>query len=367
MKPDNCWQYICSPLPAQFLLSNNLYIIAQLRKCATEKESGNLKVRPFSVDFEVCRKAVAASTPPNWPGLIILGLSEFGYSIATSCKTETRLSWPIYDLRDWISALDKAGELKRIKAEADPVLEIAEITDRVSKWGPRGQHGPGGPALLFENVKGYPGAKLLINQFGSERRMRLALDVDSLDEIADRIKYFMDVKSPQGLLDKIKMLPMLAEMGKFFPREVSSGPCKEVIKRDNFSLLDFPILQCWPLDGGRFITLPSVVTKDPKTGKRNVGVYRMQIYDSTSAGMHWQRQKHGAEHYREQMRKAAAAGEAHPVTAALDMMARSSGGSRVAEGKQVAGRMDVAVAIGTEPAMACSRPSSLRRPTSRST
>ncbi len=123
-----------------------------------------------------------------------------------------------YDLREWLSALDKAGELKRIKAEADPVLEIAEITDRVSKWGSRGKHGPGGPALLFENVKGYPGAKLLINQFGSERRMQMALDVDSLDEIADRIKYFMDVKSPQGLLDKIKMLPMLTEMGKFFPK-----------------------------------------------------------------------------------------------------------------------------------------------------
>ena len=256
-----------------------------------------------------------------------------------------------YDLREWISALDKAGELKCIKAEADPVLEIAEITDRVSKWGPRGKHGPGGPALLFENLKGYPGTKLLINQFGSERRMRLALDVDSLDEIAERIKYFMDVKSPQGLLDKIKMLPMLAEMGRFFPKEVSTGPCKEVIKRDNFSLLDFPILQCWPLDGGRFITLPSVITRDPMTGKRNVGVYRMQVYDSRSAGMHWQRQKHGAEHYREQMRKAAAAGEAHPVTAALDMMARSGGGSRVAEGKQVAGRMEVAVAIGTEPAV----------------
>ena len=206
------------------------------------------------------------------------------------------------DLREWISALDKAGELMRIKAEADPILEIAEITDRVSKWGPRGVHGPGGPALLFENVKGYPGAKLLINQFGSEYRMRMALDVDSLDEIADRIKMFMDVKSPQGLLDKIKMLPMLAEMGKFFPKEVSSGPCKEVIRHDNFSLLDFPILQCWPLDGGRFITLPSVVTKDPKTGKRNVGTYRMQIYDERSTGMHWQRQKHGAEHYRELMR-----------------------------------------------------------------
>ena len=136
-----------------------------------------------------------------------------------------------YDLREWISALDKAGELIRIKAEADPILEIAEITDRVSKWGPRGVHGPGGPALLFENVKGHPGARVLINQFGSEYRMRMALGVDELDEVADRIRMFMDVKSPQGLLDKIKMLPMLAEMGKFFPKEVSSGPCKEVIRR----------------------------------------------------------------------------------------------------------------------------------------
>jgi 4-hydroxy-3-polyprenylbenzoate decarboxylase len=255
------------------------------------------------------------------------------------------------DLREWISALEKAGELKRIKAEADPILEIAEITDRVSKWGPRGSHGPGGPALLFENVKGHPGAKVLINQFGSERRMTMALDVDSLDEIADRIKMFMDVKSPQGLLDKIKMLPMLAEMGKFFPKNVSTGPCKEVIKRDQFSLHDFPILQCWPLDGGRFITLPSVITKDPRTGKRNAGTYRLQVYDAQSTGMHWQRQKQGAEHYREQMRRAAAAGDANPVTAALDMMARSGGGSRVAEGKQVAGRMEVAVAIGTEPAV----------------
>ena len=134
--------------------------------------------------------------------------------------------------------------------------------------------------------------------------MQMALDVDSLDEIADRIKYFMDVKSPEGLLDKIKMLPMLADLGKFFPKEVKSGPCKEVIKHDNFSLLDFPILQCWPQDGGRFITLPSVITRDPKKGKRNVGTYRMHVYDERTTGMHWQRQKQGAEHYRERMRRA---------------------------------------------------------------
>src|SRR5438105_4889732 len=214
------------------------------------------------------------------------------------------------DLRQWISALDKAGELNRVRAEVDPVLEITEITDRVSK----GLHTPSrsagnllpGRALLFENIKRHPGARVLINQFGSARRMCMALGVDSLDEIAERIRGFMDVKSPQGFLDKVKMLPMLADMGKFFPKTVSTGPCKEVIKRDNFSLLDFPILQCWPKDAGRFITLPCVITRDPKTGKRNVGMYRMQIYDERTTGMHWQRQKVGAEHYREALRAAAA-------------------------------------------------------------
>src|SRR5947209_13766259 len=135
----------------------------------------------------------------------------------------------------------------------------------------------GGPALLFQNVKGHSGSQVLINQFGSARRMNLALEVDSLDQVAERIRAFIDVKSPQGFLDKVKMLPMLAEMGKFFPKTVSTGPCKDVIKRDNFSLLDFPILQCWPKDAGRFITLPCVITRDPKTGTRNVGMYRMQF------------------------------------------------------------------------------------------
>ncbi|MGI9101868.1 MAG: UbiD family decarboxylase, partial [Terriglobales bacterium] len=259
------------------------------------------------------------------------------------------------DLRDWIAALDRAGELKRVRAEVDPVLEITEITDRVSKSGPQtaGARSPssaaGGPALLFENVKGHPGSKVLINQFGSARRMNLALGVKSLDEIADRLRLFMDVKSPQGLLDKIKMLPMLADLGKFFPKTVSTGPCKEVIQRDNFSLLDFPILQCWPQDAGRFITLPCVISRDPRTGKRNVGMYRMQVYDGRTAGMHWQRQKVGAEHYREAMR-AAAAGARSP-SSAVDAMARTSGGSRLAESNQPQGKMPVAVAIGTEPAL----------------
>jgi 4-hydroxy-3-polyprenylbenzoate decarboxylase len=270
------------------------------------------------------------------------------------------------DLRDWIKALDRAGELKRIHTEADPILEITEIADRVSKSkvinkdkDKDAQGIVGGKALLFENIKGYPGARLLINQFGSARRMKLALEVDVLDEIADRIRAFMDVKSPQGFLDKVKMLPMLAEMGKFFPKTVPTGPCKEVIKRDNFSLLDFPILQCWPKDAGRFITLPCVITRDPKIGKRNVGMYRMQIYDERTAGMHWQRQKVAAEHYRDRMRAAVdergvgtgAPPVARSAAAAVDIMARSSGGSMLAPGDRPSGRMEVAVAIGTDPAL----------------
>ncbi|MGH9516346.1 MAG: UbiD family decarboxylase [Terriglobales bacterium] len=275
------------------------------------------------------------------------------------------------DLREWIAALERAGELKRIKTEVDPVLEIAEITDRVSKGsvageGARATSNPatftsGGPALLFENPKGSD-IPVLINQFGSEKRMRMALGVDSLGEVADRIRLFMDVKSPQGFLDKIKMLPMLAEMGKFFPKTVATGPCKEVIRKDNFDLKHLPILQCWPQDAGRFITLPCVVTRDPKTGKRNVGMYRMQVYDGQSTGMHWQRQKIGAEHYREMLRREAASKSQnpHPVAnsatrmghpSAVDIMARTSGGSVLPEEKLPAGKMDVAVAIGTDPAL----------------
>lgn len=256
------------------------------------------------------------------------------------------------DLRDWIQALESVGELKRVSVEVDPILEVTEIADRVMKS--RGSR-PGGPALLFENLKGYPGARLLINQFGSERRMNMALSVNSLDEVAARLRQFTDVKSPEGLLEKIKMLPMLFDMSRYFPRTVATGPCKEVIKKDGFSLLDFPVLKCWPGDGGRFITLPCVITRDPRTGKRNVGMYRMQVYDERTTGMHWQRQKVGAEHYREMLRAAASAAQQSPADVAaspssgVDIMARSSGGSRLADGARPSGRMEVAVAIGTSP------------------
>ncbi len=140
---------------------------------------------------------------------------------------------------------------------------------------------------------------LLINTFGSVRRMELAFDVDKLDDVAARIQGFLKMETPQGLFDKIKMLPKLAELGSFFPKTVKSGACKEVIRKGaDVNLLEFPILKCWPQDGGRFITFPLVFTKNPETGKRNVGMYRMQVYDERTTGMHWQTQKHGAEHFR---------------------------------------------------------------------
>jgi len=288
------------------------------------------------------------------------------------------------DLRDWINALEKAGELKRITEEVSPELEITEITDRVSKigaashpfrkergaqgaprWGTQ-SYGPGGPALLFENVKGHPGHKVFINQFGSERRMAMALGVNRLDEIAERIKGLMNMKPPTGgLLDKLRMLPQLGALTAAFPKTLSAkeARCKEVILKENFDLNQFPILKCWPHDGGRFITLPCVHTRDPRTGKRNIGMYRMQVYDGQTTGMHWQRQKVAAEHYREALRNAAAgASDADPLTARVAAMAESAGGAvsipdgpigglpQVAMGNLKGSRLEVAVAIGTDPA-----------------
>jgi 4-hydroxy-3-polyprenylbenzoate decarboxylase len=281
------------------------------------------------------------------------------------------------DLRDWMKALEKSGELKRVTAEVSPELEITEITDRVSKgiWTggastqvSKGKRpgAPGGPALLFENLRGYPGQKVLINQFGSERRMAMALRVERLDEIAERISGLMNVKAPEGFFDKLKMLPQLGALASAFPKTVSAkdAPCKEVVLREGFDLGKFPILKCWPHDGGAFITLPCVCTRNPATGKRNIGMYRMQVYDGQTTGMHWQRQKVAAEHYREELRSAAlwtgdAAGSA---SARVAMMAETAGGAvtvpdgpvgglpQVALGNVKGNRMEVAVAIGTDPA-----------------
>src|ERR1700710_1017587 len=215
------------------------------------------------------------------------------------------------DLREWIAQLEKSGELKIIKQEVDPILEMPEIADRASKLRRNGVQS-GGPALLFENVKGYPGARVLMNQFGSERRMNLALQTENLDAIADRIRTLIKPQTPTSFMDKLKMLPMLAEVGSFFPKVISAkdAPCKQVIHRgEDVDLLNLPILKTWPQDGGRFITPPCVITRDPRSGKRNVGMYRMQVYDAKTTGMHWQRQKVAAEHMRDRLRAATSAGE----------------------------------------------------------
>jgi 4-hydroxy-3-polyprenylbenzoate decarboxylase len=271
---------------------------------------------------------------------------------------------PYTDLREWIKQLEKAGELKRIREAVSPYLEMAEIADRTAKLG-KGTANAGGPALLFENVLGYPGAKVLMNQFGSERRMKLALDTDSLDAIAERIRVLIHPESPTSLLDKIKLLPKLAEVGSFFPKAISAkdAACKQVVHRTvedggkGIDLLKLPVLTTWPEDGGPFITLPCVVTRDPKSGKRNVGMYRMQVYDGQTTGMHWQRQKVAAEHMRDRLRAASGTEDA---ASRVEMMALTAGGTTAAEStatipvrtltKVREGRMEVAVAIGTDPA-----------------
>src|SRR5690349_8179787 len=214
------------------------------------------------------------------------------------------------DLREFIAALEKNHELKRIPFEVDPYLEITEFADRAVK--------SGGPALLFEKPKG-SSIPVLINSFAGARKMQIALQVESAEEIAQRISEYLEMRMPEGLLGKLKMLPKLAEMGAFFPKTVSGGACKEVIRHDDFSLSEYPILHCWPQDAGRFITLPMVFSRNPDTGKRNCGCYRLQVFDERTTGMHWQTHKQGAEHYR-RLRQAV---------------------------KQK--RMDVAVAIGSDP------------------
>jgi 4-hydroxy-3-polyprenylbenzoate decarboxylase len=275
------------------------------------------------------------------------------------------------DLRDWIRQLDQAGELKRITEAVSPHLEMAEIADRAAKLG-NGTAKAGGPALLFENVTGFPGAKVLMNQFGSERRMRLALEVNSLNEIAGRIRTLVHPETPTSWMDKLKLLPKLAEVGSFFPKVIAAkdAACKQVIHRakseggEGIDLRKLPVLTTWPEDGGPFITLPCVVTRDPKSGKRNVGMYRMQVYDGETTGMHWQRQKNAAEQLRDRLRAATenstGPGEANDLAARVELMAQTAGGTTAAANdaaipattltKVREGRMEVAVAIGTDPA-----------------
>ena len=212
-------------------------------------------------------------------------------------------------LREYISKLEAAGELRRITTRVDCRFEMAEIADRVSKME------GGGKALLFENNgTEFP---VLMNMMGSDRRMAMALGVDSLEHIAKRIDDMLKgAMSPKNsLMDKLRMLPLLQDVAKWFPRKTSGrGECQEVVwQGEDVDLSRLPILTSWPADGGPFITLPMVCTKDPDTGIPNMGMYRMQIFDRCTTGMHWHRHKTGARHYNSYKRR----GERMPVSVAL--------------------------------------------------
>ncbi|MDI6715663.1 MAG: menaquinone biosynthesis decarboxylase [Actinomycetota bacterium] len=193
------------------------------------------------------------------------------------------------DLRDFIKFLESKGELKRVSVEVDPILEVTEITDRVSK--------NYGPALLFENPKGFD-IPILINTFGSYERMSWALGVNNLDEVPVRLAELLPDGEPGTLWEKISALLKLKNIADYKPKEIKNAPCQEMVLTDNFSLDNFPILKCWPQDGGRFITLPLVITKDPDSGRQNVGMYRMQVYDAKTTGMHWHDHHDGAHNFR---------------------------------------------------------------------
>ncbi len=206
------------------------------------------------------------------------------------------------DLQSLIAFLDQKGHLARITESLSPNLEITEVTDRSVKQG--------GPALLFENPTGYD-FPVLTNAFASWERINWIFDIDEIDEIGARFAQFMDLEPPKKFVDKLKLLPKLKDLASIFPKTVKSAPCQEMIQTEGFDLGEIPVLTCWPDDGGPFITLPVVVTKHPLTGKRNVGMYRIQVFDGQTAGMHWHIHKGGAAHYR------AAEGERMPVAVAI--------------------------------------------------
>jgi 4-hydroxy-3-polyprenylbenzoate decarboxylase len=190
------------------------------------------------------------------------------------------------DLTSFLQALEAQGELVRIREKVSPVLEISEIADRAVKGA--------GPALFFENVEGssFPVA---INTFASRKRMFQALELSSWEEWDSRLEFFLDPKPPTGILGKLKAIPRVTELAAVFPKTVRSGPCQEIVREGSeVDLSELPVLQCWPQDAGRFITMPMVITKDPASGKTNVGMYRMQVFDRNTTGMHWQKHKDGA-------------------------------------------------------------------------
>jgi len=196
------------------------------------------------------------------------------------------------DLREYIALLEEKKDLRRITVPVSSDLEISQIADRVVK--------SDGPALLFENVEGYD-MPLVINLFGSRRRIEWALGVNDLEDLGDKVRKLLGLLDgpPPGLVDKVKTIGQLMGINKAQPKIVSKAPCQEeVFIGEAVDLGTIPALKCWPNDAGCFITLPLVISRDPETGRRNVGTYRMQVYDSRTTGMHWQTHKVGARHFR---------------------------------------------------------------------
>ena len=185
------------------------------------------------------------------------------------------------DLNDFLADLDKRRLLTRVTEPVSPDLEIAAVTDRACK------SLGGGPALVFEKPTGFD-MPVATNVFGSMDRICLALGVSTLDDLAREINTLMTPQMPEGIMDALKMLPMVGRLRDLMPKTVKDAPCQEVVQRDG-TLDALPILKCWPGDGGRFITLPLVFTRDPESGVRNIGTYRMQVFDGRTTGKHWQR------------------------------------------------------------------------------
>ncbi|MDQ7787803.1 MAG: menaquinone biosynthesis decarboxylase [Thermodesulfovibrionales bacterium] len=198
------------------------------------------------------------------------------------------------DLREFIGFLEKKKEIVRITSEVDPILEVTEITDRISK--------KGGPALLFENPKGSK-IPIVINLFGSYQRMSWALGVDDFNTVNKKFSHFLNIDIDLTVRQKIEALYELYKLSTSKPKEVRKAPCQEVIQDKDFSLFDYPVLKTWPDDGGRFITLPLVITKDPESGKQNLGMYRMQVFDDKSTGMHWHTHHDGAVNFRKTIKE----------------------------------------------------------------
>ncbi len=195
---------------------------------------------------------------------------------------------PPQSLREFLKILEEHNELKTVSTKVSPELEITEIIERKNRQG--------GPALLFNNVAGSD-VPLAIDLFGSEKRICLALDVESLDSLKEDISSLIKTDFPKNWRDRLKSIPKLKRLAGMQPKIVKKAPCQEIVIKDKPSLNIFPIIKCWPQDGGKYITLPCIISKDPETARRNVGMYRMQVFDDQSTGMHWHIHKHGAAHY----------------------------------------------------------------------